>query len=595
MSAISESSLQRSSDASAAEGEVDAFAEALGRFERGELSAEEWQRCCAVRGVYPQRQASTYMIRVKIPQGIASAEHLRALAEVGARWAGSRGHITSRQDLELHGLELAGLEPALRRLAAAGLSTFGAGGNTVRNVVACPFAGAAPDEAFDVTPYAASVTRHFSRHPLALTLPRKFKIAFEGCATDHVATSAHDLGLWARVRTAGGIVEPGFRVTAGGGTSTQPTAGLLLTEFLPAEEILILAEAIIRLFHARGDRANRQKNRLKFLIRQLGADAFRAALEEEVRGVRAGGMAALVPDQNEQRALAAPRAELPAPPLRAASGPELPSSPEAAAAYAEFLHTNVRPHRDPGMLIVSACLPQGEITSSQLESLAELALAYGEGAVRFGPDGHAILRSVRGGDAPALYARLAAAGLGRAGAGGAADIASCPGAEVCRLGVTRSREVARLIEAHLRATLGAQALGAPLSVRISGCPHGCRQHHLADIGLQGGTRKIEGRTVPYYSLLVGGGADESGARFAKPLGRVPAHLAAQAVERLASLYAAERSGLESAGAFFARSLERAKAAIAPLEDLEPESARHPHTAEPSSAEASSSGERSAAA
>src|SRR5512138_882677 len=273
--------------------EIDDFVATLARFERGEIDADAWRSYRVARGAYSQRQDGVHMLRIKVPQGIATAPQLRTLAEVVEAHACGYAHLTTRQNLQAYYLRPADLEPALRKLAAAGITTLGSGGNAVRNVVACPLAGVSPSEPFDVTPYAEALTRHFLRHPLATTMPRKFKIALEGCAEDHVATAIQDLGLRARVRQGPAGEERGFTVTIAGGTSSLPTSGARLFDFLPAADVLILAEGLVRVFHARGDRVNRSRNRLKFLVKELGFDAFRALLSAELERVRHEGTAAL--------------------------------------------------------------------------------------------------------------------------------------------------------------------------------------------------------------------------------------------------------------------------------------------------------------
>jgi sulfite reductase beta subunit-like hemoprotein len=562
-------SVQRASFAE--EVEIDDLVATLGRFERREIDAEAWRAYRVVRGVYSQRQDGVHMLRTKVPQGVATAEQLRALADVATRWSRGFGHLTTRQNFQLHFVRPADLEPALRRLAQEGITTAGAGGNAVRNVVACPFAGVARDEVFDVTPYAEAMTRHFLRHPLASSLPRKFKIAFEGCPDDHVATPIHDLGFRARVRRG----RRGFAVTVAGGTSSRCASGEPLLDFLPAGEILALAEAVVRVFHARGDRQNRQRNRLKFLVADLGFEAFRALLDQERARVEREGPPALPFDPERAPEEGPPGYEkAPAPHVaeiaaRVAQGraprKSDPAGPEALAAFGA---TNVRPQRQAGHAVVTVAAPQGDLTSAQLEVLADLSAAYGDGRVRFGVDGHVQLRWVRQVELPELFARLAAAGLGRAGAGGPADVVSCPGSEACRLALTHTRGVAQAIEARLRAD--AVAVAAAVPVHVSGCPNGCSQHHVAAIGLQGSVRKIGGNAVPQYFVLVGGGVAGDGARFGKLAGKVPARRVPEAVERLVALYRQEGAPGESAGAFFARAADRATAALADLAELRAE-------------------------
>ena len=592
-------SLVRTRPTFADEREIDDFVAVLRRFERGEIDAEQWRTYRVARGAYSQRQAGVYMLRVKLPQGVASAAQLRALAEVAARWSRGFGHVTTRQNIQFHFVRPGDLEPALRRLAEAGITTAGAGGNTVRNVVACPLAGVSANEAFDPTPFAEAVTRHFLRHPLASSLPRKFKIAFEGCAEDHVATAIQDLGFRACVRGEGEAGQRGFRVTVAGGTSSLCTAGGVLVDFLPAADVLALAEAVVRVFHARGDRKNKNRNRLKFLVRDLGFDAFRSLVVEALAAVRAEGAPRppfdpARPPEERAPSHARPRPPSPAeivariraaPPGRAGRPPVVrPELAPSAAALSEFLATNVRPQRQQGYAVAILVPPQGDLTAAQLEVLADVAVAWGDGTVRFSGLGHVLLRWVRTDDLAVVAAAVSAAGLGRAGAGSAGDVVACPGAEVCREAVTSTRPIARLVEERVRASLGAAGLAAPVAVHVSGCPHGCGQHHLAAIGLQGSARRLGERTVPQYFVLVGGGAEAGSATFSRLAGKVPARRVPEAVERLTALYLAERAEDEAAGPFFARVFDRARALLSDLEPLRLEDARAEDFVEPGATE-----------
>src|SRR5947207_19505 len=256
------------------EAEIDEFVATLARFERGELTPDKWRAFRLVRGTYGQRQTQdAQMVRVKIPQGVLRSEQLEALADVAERYSRGFGHLTTRQNLQFHFVRLHDVEHAMRRLAEAGLTTREACGNAVRNITACPYAGVAGDERFDVTPYAEALTRYLLRHPLSSTLPRKFKIAFEGCETDHVATPINDLGFRAVLSPDGR--GRGFQVTAGGGTSIMVTSGGLLHEFLPASELFRVAEAILRVFHRLGDYEHKQRNRMKFPIRPIRSTRLR--------------------------------------------------------------------------------------------------------------------------------------------------------------------------------------------------------------------------------------------------------------------------------------------------------------------------------
>ena len=568
--------------------EVDDFVSHLERFERGELSADQWRAYRLVRGTYGQRQDDrAHMVRVKIPQGILDVPQLHALADVAEAHARGFAHITTRQNMQLHFVDLADVEPVMRRLAEVGLTTREACGNSVRNVTACPWAGVSADEAFDVTPYAEALTRHFLRHPLSASLPRKFKIGFEGCAMDHTATAINDIGWRARVReTPEGLVR-GFRVTVGGGTATLARSGEALVDFLPAGEMLDIAEAILRVFHRLGDYEHRQRNRMKFLIKSMGFAAFRAEVERARAEVHAEGGVPLPFDPEHPPVEAPPDWPRPAAPSvaeaahRAAAAvvrgpgivPSLRPLPLAGPELARWQASNVRPQRQPGYAAVTATITLGDVTSAQLRLIADLASAHGDGTVRVTPNQNLLFRWVPAEEVWALHARLAAAGLGGAGADGPSDVTSCPGAETCRLAVTRSRGLGALLGDHLRARPDLADALPGLDIKISGCPNGCGQHHIAGLGFQGSVRKVGPRAVPQYFVMVGGGVDDDGARFGRLAARIPARRIPQAVERIAALYEAERAGGESAGAYLRRvDLARVKAALADLEALAPEDA-----------------------
>lgn len=565
--------------------EVEEYARTLAAFERGEISSEDWRVFRLGRGNYPQRQEDdSQMLRVKIPQGILDAEQLHALAEVADRHSRGFAHVTTRQNLQFHFVKLHEVEQALARLAEAGLTTREACGNTVRNVTACPFAGVAADEVFDVTPYAEALSRHFLRHPLGSGLPRKFKIAFEGCPEDHAFAAINDIGWQARLGPDG---QRGFRVVAGGGTATLCASAPVLADFLPAGDLLRMAEAILRVYQRLGDYEHRKRNRMKYLIRTLGFESWRTEVEKELASVRAEGGPALPFDPQAAPLEVPPTWARPAPPdpaaiatrVRAAAtrGPGLHPQVEPAAADAgaesSWRASNLRPQKQPGFALAIVTLPLGDITAEQLRVLAELAGAYGDGTVRTTHDQNLVLRFVRLDEASALYLRLRAAGLGQAGAGTAADVTSCPGAESCRLAVTQSRGLGRLLREHLAARADLVELAGSLDLKISGCPNGCGQHHVAGLGFQGSVRQLGGRALPQYFVMLGGGLSGGSASFGRLAAKIPARRVPQAMERLLALYAAERSPGESARAFLQRlELPRAKELLADLEAISEASA-----------------------
>jgi sulfite reductase (NADPH) hemoprotein beta-component len=565
-----ETTLGRASRLSfARESDIEEFVHTLEKFERGEISSDEWKAFRLVRGVYGQRQDDVQMLRVKVPQGVLSADALCALADACERYSRGFGHITTRQNIQMHFMRLNDVEACMRRLADAGLTTREACGNSVRNVVACPFAGVCAGEAFDVTPYAEALTRHFLRHPLSSTLPRKFKIAFGGCEPDCAATSIHDIGVRALVRGANGGALRGFRVAVGGGTATVCTSAWLLHDFLPAADLLSMAEAILRVFHRNGERKNRMKARMKFLILRVGWEAFQKMYEEELAAVRASGGVPLpfaawdppveaAPDwarpaapSEEEVAARAARAQVRGPGIVPERLVPMPTRGDGGE-YPRFLRTNVRPQRQPGYVTVTAHVPMGDLTGAQFRLLADLARAYGDGAVRTTQQQNVVFRWVREADVPALWRRLRAAGLGRPDAATIADVTSCPGAESCKLAVTQSRGLGRELVEFLASRPDLVAIAPGASIKISGCPNGCSQHHIATFGFQGAVRRLGDRVAPQYHLLLGGDLTADGAVFGRRAAKIPARRVTRALERMLLHYRDHHRDGESAAQYFRR-------------------------------------------
>jgi len=561
--------------------DIDEFVATLEQFERGEITADQWRQFRLVRGTYGQRQAEdAQMLRVKIPQGVLSADQLEALADVGEQYSRGFGHITTRQNIQFHFVKLHDVERAMHQLADTGLTTREACGNSVRNITACPYAGVAADERFDVTPYAEALTRYLLRHPLSSTLPRKFKIGFEGCSVDHVMTSINDLGFRAVVGQHGGR---GFRVTAGGGTAIMTRSGAVLHEFLPASEILRAAEAVLRVFKRFGDYQHKQRNRMKFMIRELGWTRWREEYERELTACRLLGAVPTLdidPPASESP-LDEPRdSALSVGDIAARVGAGRVKGPGLTPSivpvyepgdedYARWRSTNVRAQRQSGFVMAVATVPLGDLSSEQMRVLAQLSRAYGDGGVRVTPEQDLVFRWIGERDVRELYRRLAAAGLGLAQAGTAADVTSCPGAESCRLAVTQSRGLGRLVEDHLRARPDLIEAADGARIKVSGCPNGCGLHHIATIGFQGSVRRLGSKAVPQYFVTVGGGAVDGGAAFGRLAAKIPARRIPEAVDRLIDLYAREKEAGESAPAFFGRvPLERVKPVLADLERLD---------------------------
>jgi sulfite reductase (NADPH) hemoprotein beta-component len=547
----------------ASEHDIDEFVDVLGKYERGEISPEAWRRFRLVRGTYGQRQDGVQMLRVKAPQGILTSSQMRALAGVAARHSRGFCHVTTRQNIQFHFVKLDVVEAAMRTLADEGLTTREACGNSVRNITGCPYAGTSATEIFDVTPYAEALTRYFLRHPLSGNLPRKFKIAFEGCAEDHAVASINDIGWRARIVDG----RRGFRVTVAGGTSILPVSGYVLCDFMPAEEMFNVAEAVVRVFHRFGDYEHKSRNRLKFTIKTLTWDGFRQRYEEALTEFKQSGGASLPFDpQSPPPSEHAPDWAPADPPTlqavaAAASTPVngpgiLPGTVRLAAlpdSYVRWMRSNVSKQRQAGYCHVTVRLPLGDFTSGQMRVLADLAEAYGDGSMRLTVDQNVLYRWVKTASVEPFYQRIAAAGLAAPDAGTLGDVVSCPGAESCRLAVTQSRGLGRTLTEFLSTRSDLVDLVPSGHIKISGCPNGCGQHHIGSIGFQGSVRKVGTRAVPQYFVLVGGGAtDEGVAHFGKVVSKVPVHRLTDALDRLLGLYKAKREGEEELGAFFRR-------------------------------------------
>lgn len=566
----------------AAEADIDEFATKLAQYERGELTPDQWRAFRLLRGTYGQRQDDVHMMRIKIPHGLLTASALEVMAEVAEQYSRGFGHITTRENIQLHFVHVRDAEPAMRRLAEAGLTTREACGNSVRTITACPYAGVSSDEAFDVTPYSEALTRYFLRHPLAASLPRKFKIAFEGCTVDHVKSAINDIGWRAVVRDG----QRGFRVLVGGGTATMTRSGQELFEFLPVERMLDAAEAVLRVFHRLGDYKHKQRNRMKFLIKSLGWEGFKAEVERTYAEVRAAGGAELPFTLDTVQVEDAPTWDRPLPPsvgtiatrvsAAVTRGPGIhpETSPvvlDGDEGYARWAATNVRRQRQDGFVTALVTVPLGDLTGQQMRVLADLSRAFADGELRLTPTQNLLFRWVHAHEAPALHRRLAAAGLGLPDAETLADVTSCPGAESCKLAVTQSRGLGATLGKFLRESPQLVGLASDLDVKVSGCPNGCGQHHIAGIGFQGSLRKVDGKAVPQYFVMLGGGVDGDSASFGRLVAKVPARRCTTALERLIELYSREKQAQEGPRAFFRRvEASRIKTLLADLEEMTPD-------------------------
>jgi sulfite reductase beta subunit-like hemoprotein len=466
------------------------------RYRRGELTNDQFRPIRLGYGLYYQLDHTSHMQRIKLPGGLLTTEQADAVANIAEEWARGVIHVTTRQDVQLHWIPLEQIIPMYERLHAVGITTRGACADSVRNVTGCFHAGALPDEPFDITPYMYAVHEYFLFHPLNLTLPRKFKIAFASCAADCVQGPVNDIVFYPKRRGD----EMGFRVLAGGGLGSQPFLAVPVRDFVAARDVLIAAEAIVRVHHRLGERKNRHKARLKYVVKKLGERQFVAEIEAECARIEAECGALVRRELDEIVAAFA----LPGP--RHAGAPL--AEPEDRAA-AHWQRTNVWPQAQTGYYGVTVQLPLGDCTSPQMRTLSRLAREHGNGLLRTSNDQNLYLPWIPGDRVPAVYGALREIRLADPDALHITDVTACPGADYCSLAVSRSMGMAAAIRKHLVAQNGGvEALGV-FRIKISGCPNACGQHHVGDIGLTGMSLKDKaGGEAPHYSILVGGRVGE---------------------------------------------------------------------------------------
>ena len=520
----------------------------------GTITPDEFRPMRLSYGLYYQLDHTSHMQRIKIPGGMLSAAQLDCLNDVADRFGRGVAHVTTRQDIQIHWVPLEEVANIYEQLHEVGITTRGACSDSVRNVTACPHSGTLAVEPFDVGPYAQLINDYFLFNPLNLTLPRKFKIAISNCPRDCAQGPINDIGLYAHVRRQGGRAEHGFAVHVAGGLGAQPFLAKRLRDFVPADDILILCEAVVRLQHRLGERKNRSRARMKYLMKKLGEARFAEALDLEIAQVERTRGEVL---RRETRAIVATHR---VPAARTAPSPAPP--PNGEVGYATWFATNVAAQRDQGYYCVTVTVPLGDYTTSQGRALAALCEEYGNGTLRTTNEQNFVLPFVAGASLPALHRRLEAIGLSEGCANHVSDVVSCPGADYCSLAVTRSMGMAERIRDHL-ATIGlAPEEVGEFRVKISGCPNSCGQHHVGDVGLTGMLIKgADGRERPYYSLLVGGAVGEEGPSLGQRLGRYPEELAPRAIVAVARCYQAERTRGESFPRFVRRvGIERVGAA-----------------------------------
>jgi sulfite reductase (ferredoxin) len=527
------------------EREFDDFDTESKRYLRGEIEETEFIGFRLKQGVYGQRQAEVQMIRVKLPFGGITPDQMDAFADVVEKYVPlNKGHITTRQNIQLHHVPLPDAAKAIRELSGCGLSSREGCGNTVRNVTGDPWAGVCDDEPFDMTPYAGAYVRYFVRHPTTQLMPRKIKTAFNGAPADRALTGIHDIAFIAKVNEDG---ERGAEVRVGGGTSIMPRVAPTLYDFVGLDdgEYLRIAEACFRIFDRQDFlRVNRARARIKVLVDKIGIDAFRELVEEELQGdwvaERDFAIGAITWQDDEQAS---------APPV-----PETYASPNGdGSAFERFLADNVQAQKQAGFSTVHVKVTRGDLTPAQFRGVANIMRRYCGGYMRTTVHQNFLLRWVRDETLYEVWQQLCELGLGEIGPDKVNDVVSCPGTDSCKLGITSSMGLNAAVQQRLEEMQITDPLTRAVHIKMSGCPNGCSQHHIANIGFYGASIKVGEHTIPAYVAHVAGNFDGGEIIYGQRLKvRLAAKRVPEAVERWLRWYEAEREQGEVFNAFAAR-------------------------------------------
>jgi sulfite reductase beta subunit-like hemoprotein len=532
--------------------EFDDFKTEATRFLGGELQEEDFIKFRLKQGVYGQRQADVQMVRVKLPFGGVTPEQLEAFADVVEKYVPlNKGHITTRQNIQMHHVPLLEAEQLIRELGEAGLSSREGCGNTMRNVTGDPWAGVAEDELFDLTPYAGAYVRYFVRHPTTQGMPRKVKTSFDGSPRDRAISEIHDVAFRARLRESEDPDRPGqvrgVQMLVGGGTSIMPRRAQVLYEFLELDngEYLKITEAVMRIFDRQEWlRVNRARARIKVFVDKYGIDELRNQVEEELKG----DWVAERDFSLEHRLFADDEREsAPAP-------PQAYGTPNGdLSEFERFRAANVAQQKQDGFVTVEVKVTRGDLSPEQFRGLAAVMRDYAGGYARTTVQQNVVLRWVREESVYDVWRELSELGLGEPGSREIVDVVSCPGTDSCKLGITSSMGLNQAVQERLEAMQISDPLTRSIHIKMSGCPNGCAQHHVADIGFYGASIKVGEHTIPAYIPHVGGVYEGGEVAFGQRLKlRLPAKRVPEAVERWIRQYEAGRDGEESFKAFAER-------------------------------------------
>lgn len=506
------------------------LARKIQQFQEGTIDEERFRSLRLARGVYGQRQPGVQMIRIKLPYGRLTTQQLRRICEVSEEYSTGKLHITTRQDIQIHYVSLDRTPELWAQLEKDDITLREACGNTVRNVTGSPMAGIDPDEPFDITPYAHAFFSYFLRNPVCQEMGRKFKVSFSSSVADTAFGFMHDLGFIPKLqKDEHGEEVRGFKVMIGGGLGAQAMPAQVAYEFLPADEVIPFAEAILRIFDRYGERAKRFKARFKFLLKQKGlAEIFRLVAEER----------ASLPYQKYPIDLALEEyIELPEvvePPL---VEPALAASP----AYQEWLQTNVFTQKQPTYRAVAIKVQLGDIDTQRARLLADLIEQYAGNDIRLTVNQDIVLRYVRPEYLPYLYQALKQLDLADSGFDSTVDITACPGTDTCNLGIANSTRISQVLEQVMREEYPDLIHNTTLQIKISGCMNACGQHTIAGIGFHGSTIKVGKQVAPALQILLGGARLGDGrAHLAEKVVKVPSKRGPQALRDILDDFEAQR-------------------------------------------------------
>jgi sulfite reductase (ferredoxin) len=519
------------------EDETEVFANRVKLYRQGKLSDDEFRRFRLQNGAYGSRLHAGYsMIRIKIPGGEITPEQIEKIASLSEAFSIGSAHVSTRQNIQLHWVQLEDVSEVMRGLVEVGMTSREACGNTVRNVMCSHFAGVCPDEAFDSTPYSKAIARFFLRNPMCQNLPRKFKLNF-ACCDKHGLVRVADIGLVPMIKEVNGKQTRGFRIYLGGGLGAASFIGHQLEDFTPEDQLLSTCMATVRLFDRHGNRENMARNRMRYLVHETGWEKFQKMVLKErvVVGMTTSNATARTYDvQAEEDTRQLPNAKMIKLPMASVT--------KDSPAYERWLHANAVPQKQEGYFTVFITLGAGDITASQLRVLASAIRDFSaEGTARNTPQQNFAIRYVRTSDLRAFFDRLATAGLANPGALSIASAVGCSGTTSCNLAITNSHRLAKEVQRKfLELGLDTDDSLKNSTIKISGCPNSCGQHEIATVGFFGGASRIGTAMSPTYTMLFAGSIGENG-ELGKAVTRVPAKRVIAALLKIIELYKTEKT------------------------------------------------------